>query len=76
MAKKIDVFQIEDSVPIPVRTKKTPPLNTFEVGQSTAFLRIYRNQVQSYASQLKKRNGKEFTVKIEDEVNCRVWRIK
>lgn len=77
MSKKINVYQVEDSVPVPVRITE-PKLNLvgLEIGQSIAFPRARRNNVQSYASALKRRKAMEFTISIIDEQNCRIWRVK
>lgn len=68
-------YKVDKHIPLPDRTRGVP-LDTLEVGDSILFPTEQRNSVQSYASQLKKSTGKLFTVKVEDEANCRVWRTK
>lgn len=69
---KIDVVQIDSNVPIPVRT----PLLSLKVGQSFVFPEVKRPSVSTYASAIKKREGKEFTIKKISDGECRIWRVK
>ena len=77
MVNHIPVYNIDSSVPAPPERHgvlATYPINKLEVGDSILFPRTDRDRVQISASQLKKRTGKNFTVRIMDKENCRIWR--
>lgn len=79
MSKKIDVTTIDTGVPLPPERRSTLgdyPINKLEVNESILFPREDRDRVQISASQLKKRTGRVFTVRVMDKDNCRIWRIK
>lgn len=78
MTKSIPVYQIDSSVPIPNKRAAwgSLPIDSLKVGDSFLFPRQYRSYVQSTASRLKRKSGKEFTVKAMDEDSCRIWRTK
>ena len=77
--KKVDVFEVEQGVPIPKVSQRTSgivPIGLLEVGDSIVFSAKLRPRVASYASQLKRRKGLEYTIRLIDPENCRVWRTK
>lgn len=75
MVEKTDVYPVDKDVPIPEPRPSGVPISTLEVGESILFPREERAAVSSNAAKLKKRKGMEFTVRLEDEHSCRVWRI-
>ncbi len=78
MKQEIPVFSIDSGVPVPperISVFGQYPINKLEVGESILFPRTDRDRVQVSASQLKKRTGKTFTVRVMDSENCRVWRV-
>lgn len=72
---KIDVYKVDNSVPVPSDGDKIP-IHLLEVGESFLFPIDERPRVQSLASQVKKRTGKNFTVRKQDELVGRVWRTE
>lgn len=74
--KNIPVYSVDTGVPVPTDRSKQLPLNVLEVGESFLFPLDERNRVQTFASRLKSRRGKEFTIRKQDENTARVWRIK
>ena len=74
MSKQISVYQVDTGVPVPADSRGNLPLNMLEVGESFLFSLEDRNRVQTLASRLKSRHGKEFIVRKQDENNARVWR--
>jgi hypothetical protein len=76
---KVEVFEVEQGLPIPAKSARTVgmvPIGQLEPGESMAFDVGLRSRVASYASQLKKRKGLEFTVRLVEPNVCRVWRTK
>jgi hypothetical protein len=74
---KINVYQIDEGVPIPDEPETQVdkfPLEHLQVGQSFEFPLEHRRYVQSRASTIKKRKGMEFTVRKADASSARVWR--
>jgi hypothetical protein len=69
-------YQVDKGVPIPVRRLGVVPLASLEAGDSVLFPSEDRAKVQSYASQMKRRTGKEFVVKKVSDTQCRVWRTR
>lgn len=81
MTKKknnIQVYEIEKDVAIPEikRGVTIVPISKLEVGESIMFPLQSRNSVASYASKLKAKFGKEFTVRQIGDDKCRIWRTK
>lgn len=79
MPKEIPVdYKIDKGVPIPVdrRSYSVLPLKTMAVGESFVFPREKRSTVQSRASHIKKATGKEFSVRVINELECRIWRTQ
>lgn len=74
MAKE---FKIDSDVPIPAPKSSSPnvPIENLQVGESILFDKELRPKVQIAASRLKQAEGKEYTVRVVDDNNCRVWRI-
>lgn len=74
----IKVTKIEDSVPIPVRRRSpvTKLIRKMEVGQSIEFPLDQRTNIQSLASRIKAKEGKEFTVSKTGAETARIWRTK
>lgn len=73
---KIDVeYKVDKGIPIPVRRNKAVPLAQLEVGESIGFPIEFRANVASRASKLKAQ-GREYTIKKEDELTARIWRTK
>lgn len=68
-------YKVDKGVPIPVRPGVVP-LSSLEVNDSILFPVEDRARIQSYASQTKRRTGKEFTIKKVSDSQCRVWRTK
>lgn len=66
---------IDKGVPVP-RRSAVLPWGSMAVGDSVVFDRRRQGTVASYASVLKKRTGKEFTIKTISDTECRLWRIK
>lgn len=69
-------YQVDKGVPIPVSRRPGLPLNELEVDESILFPKERRSYVQTRASKVAKETGKEFTVRVVDDTNCRVWRTK
>lgn len=69
-------YDVDAGVPIPVRRKKRPPLDEMRIGDSIVFPTMLRSSVQSYASIMKRKTQKEFTIKKLSAEECRIWRIK
>jgi hypothetical protein len=71
-------FTPEESVPTPKprRVRYHIPVKDLEVGQSILFPKTERYYVATTASNMKKKTGKEFTVRAVDTDNCRIWRTK
>lgn len=79
MSSQINVYKIEKDIPVPESKGGgvgKVPLDTLEVGESILFPATERNRVQSLATRTKKRTGREFVVRVADDVSCRVWRTK
>lgn len=74
MKIKVD-YQVDEGVPIPVRNE-TVPIKDLKAGESILFPTELRAKVQSNASHMSKRTGKEFTIKKISNINSRVWRVK
>ena len=74
----INVYKVEKDVPIPEPKKRSGvvPLSSLGVGESVEFPANLRRNVASSASRIKRKEGKDFTIRIVDEENCRVWRTK
>lgn len=75
--KKIPIYTIDSGVPLPperMGVLRVYPIDKLEVGESILFPREDRAKVQIGASQLKKRSGKTFTVRVMDDKNVRIWR--
>lgn len=75
----IDVHKIDKDVPIPPQRKSTLkhyPLDALEVGDSLQIPLAERSRIQVAASYVKKRTGKEFTGRTEDDKFYRIWRTK
>lgn len=70
----IPVYIIDTGVPVPSRPGVASLMNQLEVGESFQFLINNRTTAQSYASVLKRKFGKVFTIRKVDENTCRVWR--
>ena len=73
MSKNKPVF-IDSDVPIPPQSQ-TLPIAGLTVGDSILFTRDQLSKVQVHASRLKRDKGMEFTVRVVDQNNCRVWRV-
>lgn len=73
--RKINVYEVESNVPIESE-HPTLPLSTLAVNDSVLFELNRRNSVQSQISRMKKRTGKEFTIRKVDADHARVWRTK
>lgn len=73
MTKDIPVYSIESGVQIP---QGLPPLRLMGVDDSIVFPLGKRSSVQTFASKLKREEGKEFVVKKLDDNNARIWRTK
>lgn len=71
-------YTVEKNIPVPVVRpgRSGVPLQELDIGHSVVFNLEYRNAVQSFATRLKKREGKEFTVSKISGQQCRVWRVK
>lgn len=79
MAKAIKVYQIDSDVPVPgdLKDRTEPiPISKLEPGQSILFPAERRQAVQAYASKLKARRGKVFTIQKVDDNNARIWRVE
>ena len=72
---RIDVIQIDTSVPVPAYRGKYP-LDSMEVGESFVVQEQARRSVASLASALKRTSTKEFTIRKQADGNVRVWRVK
>lgn len=73
MARKIEVVKIDSNVPMPVQRY---PLMNLKVGESFEFPIERRDLIQTNASTIKRRKGREFTVRKVNETTARVWRVK
>jgi len=76
---KIHPYKVDKDIPLPepLPTSGTAiPLDSLDVEDSILFPSSERPKVQTMASRLKKEKSKEFTVRIVDDVSCRVWRTK
>lgn len=76
---KIDVYKIDKDVPVPEPIDPVGnrvPIDSLDVGDSILFPLEERPKVQVYASRLKKEKNKEFTVRLINPNECRIWRIK
>ena len=72
----IDVeHKFDKGVPVPVRIGSNP-LKSMKVGESFTFPKNERNSYQSNASRVKRETGKEYTIRLTDADECRIWRIK
>lgn len=65
---------VDNDVPIPMR--RFSLVNTIKPGESFVFPREERPKIQSYASVLKKRYNKVYTIAVIDDKDCRIWRLK
>lgn len=74
MSNKIEVYQIDNGVPVPGTA--LPPIRQLGVGESILFTLDKRNSVQSFASRLKRETGWKFKIQKQDENNARVWRVE
>lgn len=74
MSKNIPVYTVDSGVPPP--DAKHVPLESLEVGDSMLFPLARRNTVQTLASRIKSKSGKEFTIKKIDENTARIWRLQ
>jgi hypothetical protein len=78
----IEVWKIDKNEPMPVPTRarngwgNLPPITQLDIGDSIEFPVKIRNRVQVRASQLKRLDGKEFTVRVVADGVCRIWRTK
>lgn len=72
---KIELYQVEGSVPIPVRRSQNPIVD-LKLGDSFLFPLEKRKTMQTMATREKKRYGKEFTIRKVDDKHARVWRTK
>lgn len=72
-------ISIDKGVPLPKKRQPTIaqyPIDKLDVKESILFPKEHRNRVQVLVTNYKKRSGKEFTVRVVDDKNCRVWRVK
>ena len=67
----IEVYQIDNAIPVP---GDGLPINQLEVGESFVFPIEKRSQIQVAASTLKRRQGKVFVVRKQNEEFARIWR--
>lgn len=67
---------IDKNVPIPTINAKHPSILKLEVGDSFSFDITKRATIQSMASVVKKKTGRNFTVKKIDEDSGRIWRVQ
>lgn len=72
--KRIDVLEIDSSVPIPETAKKVP-VGRLEVGESILFPLSKRGLVQNAATYQKRKYGRTYTVKKQDVETARIWRV-
>lgn len=72
---KIPVYRIDSNVPLPEDREALVPLAQLRPKESIVFPIEMRGRVQSQASALARRTGREFTVRKQDEETARVWRL-
>ena len=70
-----DKFKVDKSVPVPP-VREICPLSTLEIGDSFTLPMARRRNLQTYASTLKRKTGKEFTIRKVDNDTARCWRTK
>jgi hypothetical protein len=73
---KIPVFSVDNDVPVPEeREGSSVPMQTLEVGESILFPIGLRRNASAKASTIKRKTGKDFTIRQIDDDNCRIWRV-
>lgn len=72
--KNIPVYAIDRGIPVPYMQGNTP-LHVLEIGESFVFSMADRPNLQSAASQLKRKTGKTFTIRKQDQATGRIWRV-
>jgi len=70
----IDVVSIDTGIPVPERVNLLNIMRNLNSGESFVIPLSKRRQVQTYASRLKKDEGRHYTIRREGEV-ARVWRL-
>lgn len=76
--KKIHVYNVDKDVPLPPKRQDVLgqyALRELEVGESILFPVADRTRVSVAASTLKKKTGKDFTIRIVDTDSARIWRV-
>lgn len=68
-------FKVEKNVPKPQGRGLFETIRQLQVNESLSLPAERKSSLASYASKLKK-DGKDFTVRVQEDGTVRIWRIK